>query len=260
MPTFLESIGLRKPAEQQQPQNQNSAPSSNMQFNQAGGNNNMGNNQSQANINGDPARGPQNPGNQSGNQEPSDSLAPFAKMWDNPANPEAAPSFSLDPKQLSSLSGSQNFMQGIPPELMQRATSGDSSAMIEMMNLVGQRAYEASLNHGSRLTEGFVSAREAHGQKSFGKNVRAEMTNDALASITESKSPVIQKALRDTANRLQSAYPDASPKEIAEMSKQWVSELYQAMNPNAQQNQQGPNQNQPKETEWDEWFGTPAPR
>lgn len=183
---------------------------------------------------------------------PADPLAIFDKLFDNAANPEVAPGFSIPPDKMKDLRAQQDFMKGIDPEVMQRATSGDMQAMMQIMHDVARNAYATSLDHGSRLTESFVGARESFGKKSLGNSIRAELTNNALDGIEGVNHPVIKKHLKQVAQQMQSVYPDASPADIAKMAKDFVTQMATPFQ--QQQSPQQGAQKQPVNTEWDTWF------
>lgn len=163
--------------------------------------------------------------------EPANPLDVYSKMFDNPSNTEAAPSFSIDPKVMDQVVGSQDFMQGVDPELMQKATSGDTQALLQLINHSTRNAYRAAIEHGGVLTDKFVGAREQHSQKGFSSRVKQELTTNALSKTPNFQHPVVRKQLTEVAQRLQSQHPDASPEEIAEMSKDYLTQLAGALNP-----------------------------
>lgn len=181
-----------------------------------------------------------------------DPLAAYSKMFDNPTNKDTAPTFSIDDKILGSVAEAQDFMKGINPELMQQATSGDMGAMMKMMNEVARNAYKTSLQHSGRLTEGFVGSRESFTEKGFTTKVRGELTANALTGTPNFKNPVVRKQLIQIAENLQQQHPDAAPEEIAQMSRDYITELGKAINPS---NEQGNGRSAPKEaTDFGKWF------
>lgn len=208
------------------------------------------NNPSAGNNNNPPPNG--NPANQQ--QQQNDPLAPFAKMFDNAPNAEAPPSFNLDPKQLAEVAKTQNFVNGVDPALLERAQTGDSKALLEIIGAVGQNAYQAALAHGSKLTDTFVQAREAHNAKGFGNKVRSELVNAELGSTLNFSNPVVRNQLTRTAADLQRQHPDASPAEIKRMAVEYITELANAINPNAGSREQ--DQRKPEVTNFDEWLDT----
>lgn len=215
--------------------NQNNNNNNNSNNNQ----NNQRNNQPQ-NLNGDNANNQnQNFNNQvnGNNQNPENKtqvnpLDSFSKMWDTPTTEsDVTPSFTLDPKVLDTVSSQQDFMKGIPPELMQRAQGGDFNAMMEIMQHTTRNAYKSALEHSGLLTDKFVGAREAHNEKGFSRKVKGELTQGELANTPNYSHPTVRKQLTDIASKLQAQHPDASPQEIAQMSKDYLQELVNAINP-----------------------------
>lgn len=181
-----------------------------------------------------------------------DPLAVFAKMYDNPANAEAAPTFNLDSEQLSKVAKTQNFMAGIDPALIEKATNGDTKALLEIINASNQNAYSSALAHTSKLTDTFVSAREAHNAKGFGSRVKNELVNAELGSTLNFSNPVVKKQLTRTAEELQRQNPDASPQEIKQLAIQYITELASAINPTASPSANKKNQ----DTDFDAWFNS----
>lgn len=183
--------------------------------------------------------------------KPIDPLDVYSKMFDNPANKEVAPTFTMDDKVLGDVAKGQDFMRGVDPSLVERATSGDVKALMEMMNEVGRNAYKASLQHGGKLTEGFVTSREGYNEKGFSGKVRGELTVNALTGTPNFNNPVVRKQLTMIANNLQTQHPDASPVEIAQMSRDYITELSKAIAPASETTQQT---NKSGPTDFGAWF------
>lgn len=192
-------------------------------------------------------------------QEPTDPLAAYSKMWDNAAGAEttAPPSFTLDPKVLGEASSQIKFTEGINPELMQRATNGDMSAMVEMMNAVAQNTYRTALSHGSTLTDRFVGARSAYDSKQMTPHIKNQLLTQELQGIQGYSHPAVKKTLDTVAQQVQRQNPDASPAEVAKMTKEYFTAMMSVtgMSPGgSQQNGQGGAQ-MPQEMDWESWLG-----
>lgn len=239
--SWLEKLGMRTPA----PNQQSGAPAPS----NAGGNNPTGEPSTPPSNNGTPGTNGQNADPSSNAKDP---LAVFNKMYDNPSNTEAAPTFNLDSKQLAEVASSQDFTQGINAELFQKATTGDLEAMKQLLNTVGRNAYSASLSHGSRLTDTFVSAREQHSSKGFGSKVKGELISQGLSSIPNYNNPVVRQQLKDTAERLQRQFPEASSDEIKQKAIEYFTELSEAINP--QRNKKAAENARNEPTNYDEWL------
>lgn len=187
-------------------------------------------------------------------QHPVNPMDAYAKLWDTTATDTSTPpAFSIDPTTLDKVSGSLNFTQNVAPELMQKATSGDMAALMQIMNQVGQQAYKASISHNSALTDKFVAARSQYDFKNIGSTVKQEMTSTALqTSVPNASHPVVKQELRRIADAMQKQNPDASPQDIADSAKKYFNELYSAVNPGQTQQEQ---QAATGEQDWDKYFG-----
>lgn len=174
------------------------------------------------NVN-DPAKSSENP------------LDVYQKMFDNASkNSEIqAPSFSIDPTVLTDVSSKMDFTKGINPELVQKASSGDAAAMMEMIKAVGQNAYRASLEHATKLTDTHLGQRAEFDAKRLAKGVKDQLTSDALSSNVNTNHPVVKAELNRIAREFaaSSEYADASPQQIASAAQKYLNDLHSAMNP-----------------------------
>lgn len=249
----------QQPGQQGQQGNQQNNQNNNQQQNHnqqnqpgGGGGATLPNNGSQGNNN----QGNGNNQNSQNNQQPNP-LDTYSKMFDNPnTEGDKAPAFTIDPKVMDSVVSSQDFTQGIDPEVMQKAMSGDAQSMIQLIQNVGRNSYRAAIEHGGMLTDKFVGASLAHNGKSLGNKVRQELTTNALSSTPNFQHPVVKKQLTEIAQRLQQANPDATPQEIADAAKQYLTDLATALNPQdpKQQSQNKSSQEERGAEFWDDYF------
>lgn len=251
MAGFFESVGLTKPAAAPVQNNQQQVNNG-----QPGGGNPQGSQQpAQQSQQGQQPNGNTTPNsNVNGSNQQVDPMAAYDKMFTNDPNkaPDVAPSFSIDPKVLDTVSGSMDFTQGVDPQIMQKAMSGDMQSFMEIMNHVGRQAYRQSLTHSSSLTDKFVGMREEFSGKKLPGMVREELTIGELTGNSGTTSVTARKQLVEIAKRYQAANPDASPQQVAAAAKQYVADLYNSINPEASQQQQKSNQSQG--TDWDAYF------
>lgn len=187
------------------------------------------------------------------NQVPVNPMDSYTKLFDNATTPaDKAPVFSLDPKVLGEAANSLNFTQGIPQELMAKATTGDAAAMIEMMNLVARNSYQSAMAHGTALTDRFVSARSEFDLKGIGAKVTQQLTNSALADSPNYQHPVVKAEFTRIANAFQAQNPESSPAEIAKATKEYMQNLHSAMNPDSGK----PANAAPAATDWEKWINS----
>lgn len=162
-------------------------------------------------------------------------LDAYQKMFDNASKNSGihAPNFSLDPAVLSDVSSKMDFTQGINPELIQKASSGDASAMMQLIQETGRNAYRASLEHSTKLTETHLGQRSEYESRKLQEGVKQQLTSDALSSNANFNHPVVKSELNRIARNLANSpeFADAAPKEIAAAAKKYFDDVYSAINP-----------------------------
>ncbi len=185
-------------------------------------------------------------------QLPANPLDAYAKLWDTTNQaPEAAPVFNLDPKVLDTVSGSLDFTKSVSPELLQKATTGDLQALMQVMNHVGQQSYKAALAHSTSLTDKFVDSRSKFDLKGIGAQVKSELASNAMSSIPNYSHPAVKMEVNRIAQAMQKQNPEATPDEIATATKEYFTTVYAAINPSTPTQQQ---QDQAGEVDWDKYF------
>ncbi len=185
-------------------------------------------------------------------------LDSYAKLWENPAGagPSSPPVFNLDPNTLNSAAASMKFLEGMPPELMQRVQAGDPQAIMEMVTFATQNAYKSSLQHSSMLTDKFVGAYSAYDKKQFAPQVKSQMVGQELSKIPNYSHPAVKAQVDMIAEQMQRQHPDASPEEVANHVKSYMKASLAAMGlismDGGQQGMQG--QTKSAATDWDAWI------
>ena len=199
---------------------------------------------------------PAAPSNVDGSNTPANPADLYAKMWDNATNAagDAPPSLQYDPAVLDKVSSGMDFIKGIDPALVQKASSGDAKAMMDMMQAVGRNAYRASLEHNGAVVDNFVGRREQHLSKNIPGLVRNELTMGSLFEGGEGKAQLpafAKEQLADTARRIQAAHPTASPQEVAAAARKYFLDMNNAVNQGAPS--KSSNEGAPGSFDWDSW-------
>jgi hypothetical protein len=199
---------------------------------------------------------PAAPTNVDGSNTPADPTAVYAKMWENSTNkPDVAPSLRIDGKVLDDVSSSLKFSRNAPPELMQKAMSGDMQSMVDLMEWNAQQAYKHAMQHQSALTDQFVGQREEFQQKGFGKAVQQELTMNSLFGGETGKAlpDYAKRQFSDAAKRFAAANPDASPQEVAEATKEYFRNMASLAGGSPSNGQQQEQNTQARTVDWDSW-------
>lgn len=235
-------MDLFKPAQQTQ-STSTSTQSANQNQNNVG--NNSGNNDNLSSSNNSTNSNGKMPGT---DQEPVNPLDAYSKMFDNAAKNSdiQAPTFNLDPKVVDEVAGKMNFTQNLNPEIVQKAMQGDARAFMQAIQSASQAAYKAAIQHNTSLTDTFINQRSEYEKKQIDNGVHKQLTSQALSSAPNFSHPVIKQELNRVADQFSRANPDASPIEVAEAAKKYITDLSSALNPTT-----STSSNQGKEAEMD---------
>ncbi len=257
--SFLSSLGLGTPKQTNTNPGGNPTQNSNQNNDNGNQNNNQGNGNQGQNNGGEQHNTPGgNNNNVNSSQEPANPMDAWAKMFDNqPDDGDKAPNFTIDDEVLNNVSGQLDFAKDIPSETLQAAMNGDQQAFLTVMNTVGRGAYRSAMKHNSTLTDKFVGMREEHSfKKGIPGIVRDELTMGELGGNAGKMSPATRKQLAETAKRIQRLHPDASPQEIAQMSRKYISDMFNELNPDANPATQQQKKQAAEAFDWDSWADT----
>jgi hypothetical protein len=199
-----------------------------------------------------PSTGPDGkmPGTNPADQNPLDA---YSKMFDNASNNSEvqAPNFSLDPKVLNDVSRKMDFTRGVNPDTLQKATTGDVNALMDIIKQVGQNSYRAAIEHGTALTDSHLKQRGDFESKKLERGVNKKLTESALSTAPNYSHPVVKAELNRIASQIAAANPDASPQQVAQSAQQYLNDLYGALNPQAGKPKGKENE---AETDWSKYL------
>lgn len=185
-------------------------------------------------------RNPQaNPGTQqtqqpgtsaNGPAEPVLPLDQFKGIWDTPVVDKDAPVdkygqplLNIDPKTIADQVSKMDFISGINPELLTKATSGDIGAFSQVLNASIQKALTAQVQLSGQMVEGAVSENNKRFETRLPKQIREAQVNDVRSS-----NPVLNHAaaapMLDMAKRsLMARDPSLSPAEVHRQAEEMLS-------------------------------------
>ncbi len=174
-------------------------------------------------------------------------LDAYKSLHDNEGvQEEAAPSFNIDTEALQNISGKLNFIKDVNPELLSKASSGDAQAMITLINVTAQQAYQAALKHTTTLTDEHLSRTAEHRKKEIQSGVRESLIQQEISTVPNATHPVVQQELARIARDFARRSPEASPAQIKAQAIQYFNDVHNAV--------AGPKQPDPKKaSEVDDW-------
>lgn len=224
----------------------------------------------QGNPQGAPANGPL----------PADPFAPFQQMFNNPAqaqqqvsqqnqqqNPTAAPAAPAydgyvapwNADRVRQGLGAVDFTRSANPEVMQRITAGDMSALPELLNHVARESTYQAL----QASHQFVDRGVKTGLDRFGGSLDDRIRDYAVRTDNPEhevlNNPSVAPMYSAIKQTIAQNNPSFSPAQVNKMAMDWFNTVSTQMTSKnqAQQTAQNPG---PQEPNWAEAFGIAAPQ
>jgi hypothetical protein len=152
-------------------------------------------------------------------------MAGFEKLWQNDDTNKGAapvPLFDIDPAKLNEAVKTADFTRQLPPEIIQKALSGDKEAFVAAMNGVAQQAFSHQTMATTKLIEQALDKRDAE----LGNKI-PDLVRNANISENLADSPLFQnEATRPLMESLQAQlaikYPKATSAQIAEQARSYI--------------------------------------
>ncbi len=189
------------------------------------------NNTAPANTNTDPAAGITSPANSdNGVQQQGSALDRMQDFWktddtSKPTGPQ--PVFNLTPEKLSEIAMATDFSKQLPAEMIQKAQSGDPTAMAALLNTSAQLGFKASLDATTKM----INAAFAQREESFKNDVLPNLVNQHFksAAIEEAnpifKHPAAEPMLKGLRQQILSKFPNASASEVSQLAGEMLQEF-----------------------------------
>jgi hypothetical protein len=162
-------------------------------------------------------------------------LDAFKGLWDT-TNTSQTPTPTgvlpvLTAEQLSTTLANSNFLQGVNPELMAKATAGDAQAFQDVMNqgLRSVMTQAVLASHG--LVEAGARGSNERLKTTLPSMVRSNNVADQLRVNPLFNDPAAKPMIDMVKSQLESKHPQASASEIASMTQEFVSAFARAGNP-----------------------------
>lgn len=184
-----------------------------------------------ANTNTDPAAGFTSPANSdNGVQQQGSALDRMQDFWktddtSKPTGPQ--PVFNLTPEKLSEIAMATDFSKQLPAEMIQKAQSGDPTAMAALLNTSAQLGFKASLDATTKM----INAAFAQREESFKNDVLPNLVNQHFksAAIEEAnpifKHPAAEPMLKGLRQQILSKFPNASASEVSQLAGEMLQEF-----------------------------------
>ena len=166
-----------------------------------------------------------------------------------------APTFNLTPDAIGKAAGKMDFVQGLPPELLEKIQTSNGSldfdTISQIINHAGRAAYSRAMEHSSALTGNFVEARVQHERQGLPEALRLNLARNKTLSKRNIDNPVVREHLALISEKVSARFPDATEDEVAELTHEYFTTMAREINPDAfqQQDNAGKRRDQPLEGE-----------
>ena len=164
-----------------------------------------------------------------------------------PAGEEgSAPELNLTHDILANATKNMNFMRGVTEEQMQAVQSGDTNALMSIIQTVGRNAYENAMLDSTGLAGKFAGQRSDYAAQQAAKGIRSHVIESQVE--VENLSPAAQTVFRQLASKVAERNPSATANEVKAQATALLQQMAQEFS------FKGKEQSTPVEDDWSEVF------
>lgn len=163
--------------------------------------------------------------------EPANALDTFSSLWQNDPNaaptadPFAAPLFNTDAGKIHEAAGKMNFLGQVSPELVTKALSGDGQALLDVINIVGQKTLAAATQLNTATVENGSAKATKRILDALPGRVK-QITLDGMAPENPALShPAAQPILQLARERIKMKNPNMTAAQIQTMAEKYVTDF-----------------------------------
>lgn len=150
----------------------------------------------------------------------------------------AAPTLNLTPDLLHKATANMNLMQGVSEEMMTQVQSGDTNALMAIIQTVGRNAYNNAMMDSAGLTNQFAGQRADFAAQQAAKGIRSHVIESQVE--VENLSPAAQTVFRQLASKVAERNPTATANEVKAQATALLQQMAQEFNFKGNQQQQAP--------------------
>lgn len=168
------------------------------------------------------------------NAKDNPAAAPFGNLWElseeekkRAEQPQFVP-FGADvtPEKIMEAARQVNFTSQISPEVMQKITSGDQQALIDLVNSVGQSAYAQSAMTSVNAARQVAEKQNAFMMQQLPDMVRKlQQRNDVGEENPLASNPQTKPMFDMMFNQFQTKYPNATTKQLQEYTTSYLQQF-----------------------------------
>ena len=158
----------------------------------------------------------------------------------------SAPELNLTHDILANATKNMNFMRGVSEEQMQAVQSGDTNALMSIIQAVGRNAYENAMLDSTGLAGKFAGQRSDYAAQQAAKGIRSHVIESQVE--VENLSPAAQTVFRQLASKVAERNPAATANEVKAQATALLQQMAQEFS------FKGKEQSTPVEDDWSKVF------
>lgn len=164
----------------------------------------------------------------------SDPLANYKDLWKVDPNAKSSPTspqLTIDPEKLNAAAKGIDFTKGLDPEMLRKASSGDSEAFAGILNSAAQSGFAQSTALSAQLVQRALDEQA----KMFRETIlpealkRHEVSSGLREESAVYDNPAVSPVLQMIESSLHQKYPTASPKEIRDHALSYMDGLVETV-------------------------------
>jgi hypothetical protein len=187
----------------------------------------------QQNPGSDPALLPPNnqPAASGANADPTKTSNPldnFTEMWKNDPNatpqsdPLSQPLFNTDPAKIREAASKIDFIGQVPQDVLQKATSGDMQAFMQVINFVAQKSLATSAELATATAEQGAVKNNERWNSVLPDRIKQLQLAQQRSDNPVLQHPAAQPILQMAKQQAQMKNPNASPAEIQTLAENYL--------------------------------------
>lgn len=164
------------------------------------------------------------------------------------ADKDIVPELNLTPEIMGQVIQGKNFMAGITEEMVTQIQSGDTKALMAMIQQVGRNSYEQAMLDSTSLAGRYAGTRADFAAQQSAKSIRGHVIESQMD--VASLSPTAQGMFRTIATKVAERNPSASAAEVQAQATLLLQDLANEFNFDGRQQAAA----KPVETDWSDVF------
>lgn len=147
-------------------------------------------------------------------------LDEFKELWhtdkdSETPNPFAEPLFKVDATKLQEATGKMDFTKSVSPEVLQKALSGDATALQEALNKSNQAVFLQAANMMTGLIESAMKQNNGRMEQALPSKLKDYQLRNTPINNPVLQNPAVQPLVDALKFQISAKHPDMSPADVA---------------------------------------------